>query len=292
MDYFVSVNQNAYHDWQIELLIESFREHGLNNKLTVMAADLGEERYGSLCNITSHEGYIPHISLGSRRGVQKLDEIYDLMWLTEKGKIGQHFCMLKPHMVLKHGNMTHNFPLNQPSMQIAVDPYFTFEEALKCFGNFCKNQTHDESHYQKNWIPVGNAICFSNMPQSFFNRLGYLAERMALHQIMEKREVSEHSNRIALTLNIIDHIGAANISVSYNLISSMSDGGYLPLIDYSHGVPPVFNKSMFTFAPPAKMSFGDPIEVLASCKVSPNADYMSSIAQSLLKRRLKSKTTA
>ena len=271
MDYFVSVNQNAYHDWQIELLIESFREHGLEDKLIVMAADLGEGRYGNSHNILRHKSYMPHVSLGSRRGVQRLDEVYDVMWLTENKKIDRQFCILKPHMFLKHPRFNLDFPLNQPAMHIAADPYFTFDEARKHFGNFCGKQANEESHYRKNWIPVGGAVFFSNVPKSFFSRLAYLAENLALHQIMEEREIYAESNRLALALNIIDHIGAINISVSYNMISSMSEGGFSPLIDYSTGIPPVFNKSMFTFAPPAFMSFGDPIEVLASCKVSPNA---------------------
>ena len=45
MEYFVSTDQRAYHDWQIELMIESFKAQGLENKLIITAAETNEQRY-------------------------------------------------------------------------------------------------------------------------------------------------------------------------------------------------------------------------------------------------------
>ena len=67
----------------------------------------------------------------------------------------------------------------------------------------------------------------------------------------------------------------------------MNDGKNTMFIDYEHGVPPDFNKSMFTFPPPKYISFGDPIEVISQCISTPNAHTMAKVAQKILAKRKK-----
>ncbi len=291
MEYFVSFNQKAYYDWQIELLIESFKNHNLQDKLSVAGANTGENRYKFLSNIANHENFLNHHSIGLKRGFQQLDEIYSLAYYQESKKLGTEICVMQPHVVLKNPKYLDEIKTNQSSAIVSIDPFFTFEHAEKNAGDFWAKQAHGREFYKTNWLPLGSIILFNNLSEQISTRATIVAEQIILNQIQQKIPVWNESVKLAWAISIADYLGLIKIEASYNLVSNMIDDGSTPFIDYKDGVPPVFNKSMFSFAPPFEMSFGDPIEVLATCKMSPNADYMSQISESLLKSRAKSEQT-
>ena len=291
MEYFVSYSQKAYHDWQIELLIQSFKNHNLQDKLTVAGANTGENRYKFLANILNHENFFNHLSIGLKRGFQQLDEIYSLAFYQESKKLGSEICVMQPHTVLKNPKYLEELRTNQSSATVSVDPFFTFDYAEKNAGDFWVKQAHSREFYKNNWLPVGSIILFNNLSEKISTRAIIVAEQIILNQIQQKIPVWSESIKLAWAISIADYLGLIKIEASYNLVSNMIDGANAPFIDYKDGVLPVFNKSMFSFAPPFGMSFGDPIEVLATCKMSPNADYLSQISETLLKLRTKSEQT-
>ena len=291
MEYFVSVGQKAYHDWQVELLIQSFKEHNLQKNLTIAGADVGENRYEFLSNILNHEKFFSHQSIGLKRGFQPLDEIYSLSFCLEKKRIGNSICLMQPHTVLKNPYYLDELKTNYASTNVAIDPFFTFDQAEKNAGKFWEKQAHNREYYLKNWLPVGNIILLNNIPEQLVFRTTIVAEQIILNQIIQKIPVWKETIRLAWVISIVDYLGNIEVKGSYNITSNMNDGNSTPFIDYADGLPPVFNKSMFSFKPPLCMSFGDPIEVLATCKMSPNANYISEISEKILKSRVKSEPT-
>ena len=288
MEYFVSTDQRAYHDWQIELMIESFKAQGLENKLIITAAETNEQRYNNIHNIFGHAKYFRHANIGMQRGFSKLNELYSLAWCVDNRKINYPICIMQPHVVFFDKNYTINFPDEQPSLNVAIDPFFTFELANQKAGDFWKKQVNTMNYYKDNWLPIGSIMFINNMSIDFINRTIAVAEYLIVEQIINKIPVWEETIKLAWTINTIDFLGKVNINASYNYTSSMNNGNITPFIDYNHGLPPNFNKSMFAYAPPACMSFGDPIEVLLNCHSSPNSDYMSKLSNRLIGSRTKS----
>lgn len=284
MEYFVNSEQKAYDDWQLELLIESFKHHEIDEFLTIAGANVNQDRYDKLYNLIAHKNYFPYQSIGQKRGFTKLDELYSLAWCIQNQKLGQRICLIQPSVVIKNKSYTLNIP-DKETFAVAIDPFFTFDHAEKMAGNFWENQNNSKDFYKNNWLPVGNVIFLNKISYEFVSRTIILAENLIVNQIINKIPVWEDTIKLAWALNTIDHIGRINIFASYEYTSSMSDASNAPFIDYHAGLPPTFNKSMFTFKPPINIAFGDPIEVLANCRSSPNAAYMAEIANSLLRTR-------
>lgn len=291
MEYFASVSQKAFHDWQVELMIQSFKEHKFENKLNIAGADVSENRYEFLSNILNQEKFFSHQSMGLRRGFQPLDEIYSLAFCLETKRIGSSFCVMQPHIVLKNPKKLENFHTDIPSATVAIDPFFTFDHAEKNAGKFWEQQANSRDFYLKNWLPIGSILLLNNLPDRLVQRAVVVAEQIVLNQIIQKLPIWKDTIRLAWVISIVDYLGIIAIKGSYDLVSTMTDGNSTPFVDYNDGIPPVFNKSMFSFTPPFCMSFGDPIEILATCKMSPNANYVSELAEKLLKLRIKLEPT-
>jgi hypothetical protein len=287
MEYFVSTDQRAYHDWQIELMIESFKAQGLENKLIITAAETNEQRYNKLHNTLGHAKYFQHSNIGMQRGFSKLNELYSLAWCINNGKINYPICIMQPHVVLFNKNYEINFPEGQASLNVAIDPFFTFQLANQKAGDFWQKQINTMNYYKDNWLPIGSLIFINNIPIEFINRTIAVAEYLIVEQIINKIPVWEDTVKLAWVINTIDFIGRININASYIYASSMNNGNITPFIDYNHGLSPHFNKSMFLYAPPVCMSFGDPIETLLNCHSSPNADYMSELSNKIISSRNK-----
>lgn len=287
MEYFVNSEQKAYDDWQIDLLIESFKRHGIDEKLTIACSETNGQRYNELYNLAFHKNYFLYQSIGMKRGFLNLDQLYSLAWCMQNQKIGSRICVIKPCVLLKNKDFDLKIP-DVETVSVSIDPFFTFDNAKNMTGNFWENSTNDKEFYKRNWIPIGNVIFLNKIPYDFVLRTITIAENLIVNQIINKIPVWEETIKLAWVLNTIDYLGRINIFASYDYTSSMSDFGVNPFIDYQSGIPPVFNRSMFTFTPPVNMAFGDPIEVLSNCKISPNSAYMSELANSLIARRTKS----
>jgi hypothetical protein len=189
--------------------------------------------------------------------------------------------------VLRYSNFNPFTVENAPAFVFAIDPFFTFDSAEKNVGDLSFNMSNSKSVYREKWLPLGNLFFINQLPNSIIQRTSKIAEYLILNQILQKKTVWEHTVKLAWVINIIDISDQVYVRGNYDFTSTMMDSQDTPFIDYYHGMPPVFNKSMFSYPPPSYMSFGDPIETLSTCYNTMNAHYMSDLAMQLIKERSK-----
>ena len=60
MNYFVSIENSYYHGWQIELLIESFKQKSLEDSLYISVAKSDKEYLASNINYSNHKNKFIH----------------------------------------------------------------------------------------------------------------------------------------------------------------------------------------------------------------------------------------
>jgi hypothetical protein len=75
------------------------------------------------------------------------------------------------------------------------------------------------------------------------------------------------------------------IKEDYNLAKSMLEYYETSFIHYEHGMPPVFNKSMFRYDPPDYISFGDPYEAILENPSTPSAYLMSELVKNIIEKK-------
>lgn len=282
MNYLVSLENQAEYQWQIELLLESFKIHNLSNDLllTVTKSDLPSSAL--FCrNLSQHKRVVGFENIGELRGYPKLNKYYNLMWSQMAKLIQQPFLVTDPDVVLRNP-VNYSFT-SYPQFIFSPDLEFNFDLVVSNIGNFWEWIEKDKDLFLKNWIPLGGISIFSNIPLEFFVLVVERIEFLAIKQLMEKKKIWEHTDKLGLISVLLENLQNINCKGDYNL-SSPVFGSEANFISYEKGIPPTFHKCMFTYKDDM-FSFGDPIEILSKTFPSPNASYLAGIAEGCVKNR-------
>lgn len=277
MDYFVDLDQNPFNQWQLELLIESFRKHNLQDKLVVCLNQCDSVVNPEFVVNTYHHGrVISHPNIGKLRGYDKLNSYYGMSWALEEGLLKQPFFKLPLDCVL------FSAPVEAPDYPIVsyqIDPFFTPELVIENTGLFDKEQL------EENWPSAGEIYCFNKFPTEFFAQLIDLTERLVFRQLRKNGKFWDLTDRLALNLKLQESVGKVPIQGVYDYESDMY--GNLPksFIHYDKGFMPIFHKDMFAYSPPDYISLGNPFKVLSENFPSGAFHYMSVLAKSYLDKQ-------
>ena len=284
MDYLVSVENTPYYHWQLELLIESFKRHSCEDNLLIcLAASDASANPMFWKNLPEHKRIQGHENIGKIRGFGPLNNLYSIMWANQFDWIKQPFASIPPDVVL-YKPLTIYFS-DYPEIIFSPSPFFTVDAAEDAVGPFWELSQKEKAFYEQSWIPMGSITLFNNIPAYIFERTTILAEKLALYQLLDGREIWEHTDKLAWAMNLADFIGQIKFTGDYSLSMTMLNEGDSPFIHYEHGLPPVFNKTMFQYSPPNFVSFGDPYAILAENSPTQSAHFISQLAQTLLDAR-------
>lgn len=286
MEYFVSTENTAYYHWQMELLIESFKKNNCTENLLVAVAESSEPLQPHFCrNVYSHKRIYGHQNIGVIRGFKPLNEIYSLLWAQQCSLIKQPFAVMSTDMVLR-SQLDIPFANDEyPEIVFAPNPFFTVDFVENNLGPFWEWNYKTREEVDSDWIPFGALTVFNNVPIQVFERVVMLAEICCLKQLIDGKEIWPQTVKLAWALALNDFIGQIRMRGDYTLTDTMLGSSNAALIHYEHGLPPVFNKTQFTYQPPNYVAFGDPFAILSEHAPTPNAHYMSMIAETCLNAR-------
>lgn len=285
MEYFLYIEDDDYHAWQAELLIESFQKNDIEDQLLICSTGYNSTKSFSVFtqNLMMHERKAIS-SLMFQKECPELNRLYGLIVSMGSGQLQQPFWLIEPDCVLVSDSRLESKLSNEDmSFKFSVDPLFTVEEAEHRVGNFVSWYGIDRENLKKVWMPLGGFQLFNRFPIDFFLKLLDSAEDLAVRQIVEGRKVWEKTYELALFLTLAR--SNASMKGDHSIVSSMALGDKTSFISYKYGQPPTFHKSMFKFEPSSGLSFGDPIEILSKVSSSPNAHYVSSIARRSIEKR-------
>lgn len=286
MEYFVNIENTPFYHWQLELLIESFKVNNCQDKLLLSVAEANVPTQSDFTrNIKEHERTIFQENIGDIRGYKSLNCFYSLLWALKNDKLKQPFALIPAHVVLKT-------PLNLDFNKEGVaetfflpDPFITIDKAEENVGNFWSWMQKTKEEYAEKWVTAGEILIFNNMPVELFERAIVIAEKLALFQIVNNKKIWEYTDRLAWAITLSNYSDKIILKGDYHFTSNMLEEGRTPFIDYEHGMPPVFNKRMFVYAPPNYVSFGDPFRILAENAPTPNSHFLSQLARNNLMAR-------
>ena len=285
MKYFVSLEKDAYHDWQAELLIESFNNIALIDDLYMTTNVTEKNRYPHLLNLLKHKNLFTFDDVGEMKGFRPINELYQLTTLIMDKAVSFPLVVMKPHVIMKE-KIEKIVEINEARAFVyGVDPYFTFDNATKNCENFWECCEQEESYYKENWFNLGSVFLMIGLPDWIVNKVIKVAESLIIKQISDKKPVWKDTCKLAWIISMCDLKKHIEIIYDQTLSSIMNDGKNTVFIDYEHGLPPDFNKLMFKYEPPACLSFGDPIENMSNLISTPNAHFISKLALLMLRKR-------
>jgi hypothetical protein len=289
MDYFLNIDNTPYYQWQTELLIESFKEKKCSNDLFLALTNSTNTSFlnnNFTKNIFSHNRTYSFDDIGSKKGFPELNKFICLANCITKKLIKQPFFVLEPDVVL-HNNIDMLFSKNYCEFIFAIDPFFTLESAEENVGPFWEWFNLEKDNLESNWVPLGECYAFNNIPDGFFYKVIKDAEKMALHQLLNQKNIWSRTVELSLAMNLSNNITNISCRGDYKIVAPVMFSSESYFISYKDGILPSFHKSMFKYNPPNYVSFGDPIKILSENTFSPNAKYISNLAKKSISSRKK-----
>src|SRR5208283_4673566 len=135
MEYFVSAEDTSYHHWQLELLIESFKAHNLQEKLVIAVASNPEEKLIDFtANLKTTKRIFMHDNIGRKRGFLPLNRPYSLFAAVSQGLVKLPVTLIDPDMIL-----TTPVPAPKENIQFQLNPLFSLTYVEQ---NHCHIQKH------------------------------------------------------------------------------------------------------------------------------------------------------
>lgn len=256
INYFVSAENIAYHHWQIELLIESFKMLDLQNSLTIALAESQEKPYVDYTrNLSSHKKVFTHENVGRKNNCLSFNRIYSLYFALFQKIIEQPLVIIHPDTILL-----------KPFEERSYDFIFQREEIeqpkeLLEFVNSIKSANNAE------WYPLGDTIFLRNIPLEFFRRVLEIANYLK-------------DEKLGWILALMEYYGHFSCYGTSEIESILLDNDLKYLIHYKHGLPPFFNKQMFRFEQNT-IGMGNPYDIIMQHNSSNATVYLQKVVEKI-----------
>jgi hypothetical protein len=279
MNYFVSAENNAYQHWQLELLIESFKLHNLEDSLLIALAHSDEQVYVNYNrNLFSHKRIFTHDNVGRELNCLHFNRTYSLYSALKADLIKPPIFVLHPDMVLIKPYQPQTFDI---TFQLDIDTTiekFKGTEVEDFANEICKIQKLEPGF----WINLGDSLYLQNFDISLVERVLSFADFFA-----KKYPGWEYSEKVAWSLALLEFTEYFSYYGTYGIENIMLDMDLKYVINYKRGLPPFFNKKMFKFQPPNVFGMGEPYDILLENNPSKVTNYLQEIIRSYKSKELR-----
>lgn len=286
MDYYVTGENTSYYHWQIELLLQSFKLHGLSNDIVVGLAENHEPKIVDYtANIQKHKRLFVYDNYGQKRGYTPINKAYSLYTALVKGIVKQPFTLLNPDML-----MLSPIPEQPEDISFQLSPLLSMD-FFEYNGCFVKKHVKEILRTKKideeisYWIPVGSVMVFNNVPNEFFARV---VEWTEILEFARRRTTpsddSNWSERAAWPLCLFEYHGHLTYKGRYDYEMTLMDNNKAHyFINYENGLPPVFNKKKYQYRPPDGFTMGNLWDDLLASNPNQCTQYLQTVVRSYLK---------
>lgn len=281
MKYFVGTTLSTEVQWQLELMIESFKYAGIEDKLYIFISTDGKPKFHeSFCqNLTSHKNLFIQPNYGKRKGYLPLNCISNLIEAMNKKILGDEFVILPTDCVIykEPESIEEN-----SGCKFQTDLLFSPEvinQKIDMLSVFEINPTEITTEM---WPYATQIIQFKNFHVTFFEDLLYRTERYLFNQFHKRIKHFPKTIQTAINLHLKMYIGKYLPIQTTTMCNQLLDHEINNFVHYDTGYYPIFNKSMFKYNP---VALADPFEILANNKPTFAFAYLSGLAENYLKKR-------
>jgi hypothetical protein len=277
MDYLVVAPHTPFFQWQIALLVESFRMHGLEESLAVLLI-AGSEKPVQSNYCLSFVGHprlrAVRLTSDSEPDIQRL---HGITHAVSTGLVSQTFALLPPHCVFR-------YPFDKPQANITFTckSDFTFPQ-LNSFGISSKALSMRLGE-KPVWLPVGEVFFFDGLMPEFFNIAAMRGEMIAFDSYRESYKEGKGVSpkglfRAAMAMAIMEAHGRVTLDTSKRLECHMNEHDNVSnIVNYYYGSPPNFSRAFYPTDGTGVTFSEDPFRGIMRSEDSAAANYMKNVA--------------
>ena len=236
MQYLVSIENTTYFYWQIELLIESFKMKGLEDKLVIAIAENESPKDPQyIKNISRHKNKFMHVNVGRQYDFLPLNKIFATMAALQTNRIEYPFALIHPDMVLFQ-----DLEERPENVVFHVDPTAaqTIEKLKPYLNNLAQNSGLES---MPDNLFLGGILQFNDLNPAFYQRTHNWMHWFLQQHKDENWDIAKG----AWILSAYEHLG------SHSYLGLRLEGQLFenidcpPFVHYSGGLMPVFSKTYY-----------------------------------------------
>ncbi len=278
MDYLVVAPHTPFFQWQVALLVKSFRIRGEEENLAVLLVATGDAVQSGFCNHFADHPRLRAIRLPCDTNPD-IVRLHGLNVAVKSKLVNPTFTLLPPYCVYRH-------PVEEPKAKITFSckPDFTLQH-IEGFG-ISRNAVSKRFGGKPRWLPVGDVFIFDNVQGNFFDTAVNRGELIAFDSQRETlRNGSDQQPksifRAAMAMTILEK--SVSIDTSRNLESAMNEQNKSSnVINYYYGLPPNFSRSYYPINGELVTFSDHPYNGILRCENTHGAAYMKYLARELL----------
>ena len=244
MDYLVVAPHTPFFQWQIALLVQSFRVLGMEENLAVLlVAGIEEPVQSHFCTMFANHARLKAVRLPTDSDPD-LIRLHGLSHAIKTGFVSQRFVNLPPYCMLRH-------PILPPQANVTFtcQPDFTYNH-IDSFG-ISSAAVSKRMQDKKQWLPVGDVFIFDNMTTEFFDLAASRGEMIAFDSYRDLLKAGKDSApkalfRAAMSMTLMEAFGRLKVDTSRRLECKMIEHDQQScVINYYYGCPPNFSRCFY-----------------------------------------------
>lgn len=290
MQYFVSIENSSFFYWQIELLIESFVMHGLQDNLVIAVAENDDPKIkGYSSNLVRYGTKFMHVNSGIEAGHLPLNRVVALRTALAEGLVSFPFSLIHSDMILKNPFPEDGFckdygmvvnSLDETSEKTRRDIKDAIRPGLGKIAEERSLNMADLPEIPPFSAPIVFNESFRQLSDVFFARLQSNTE-----DLIEAKGGDFSCERAAWELTLTEAFQHCSVKSEFMATPLMSDESDTNFIHYKNGIPPLFHKKFFKFDKFSANVGRCPFEVMLEHNPTPNTAYVHKAIKSYNARR-------
>lgn len=253
MNYFVFIENTNYFLWQIDILIQSFKNLNIIDKLVICVKDNDQSKISA---------FGQNVKL-CKTLLRTNDKFSGLYLAIKNNLLSQPFTLLEPDSILLNP-----LPITNKNVIFSIQKgnHNLIQHYIDNILNAKKLSFLDFYQY------IGDTISLNTLPIEFFTR------------ILEWQNILKDTNtNNPLILTLIEYYGHISIIGTHNYESQLynNDVNVNNVVRYNKDFYPHFSKCMFKYEPPDFFSLGNVFEVLSNCNLTTTTNSIQPVVQSL-----------
>jgi hypothetical protein len=272
MDYFLSIENTPYHRWQTELLIESFKMQGLQDKLLIAIANNSEQQFGGFTdNLLSHPRKFMHENFGKDKGCKALNKPHAILAAMSNNLLQQPFAILHPDMILCK-------PVEDPGIYNFVFSVSVNPDRKDRLTPHLKKLLADRAVVEDlPWISADGLLICNHVSVMFFNRV--------IEYALGKLPNWDDVDKMAWAMAMYELYSLSLFQGKYyecELFHNIEEVPNACVIHYRRGVVPHFSKKQFLFNNTSMLTLGapDPMNMLLQFDGTTAMQFVNKVVQS------------
>jgi len=286
MKYLVSVENTSYFYWQLELLIESFLMHGLQDDLIICFAENESPKIGGYSkNLIKYGKKIIHENIGREKNFLPANRFYAIRNMVSTGGLEPPFTIIHSDMILKnpidkynqeYDVIINNYGVNKNSETIDYIEQTGLKQKL------LEREGIEEDYI--NSFPFSMPMIFNESINKEFLNNFFEKLIINLEELIKTKPSSFPIEKTCWTYTFLESLGFYTASGAFLTTELIHEEDLdAPFIHYKRGIPPIFNKKSFKFEDATRYQTG-PYECFLENSNTPNSNYVCNVIKSYLRK--------